>query len=689
MAAGQIRGGSKLPPDLSSVFLAITQHALSPMAMVEGAGHTVSYANPAFCRLMDKTAEHLVGKPFGEMLQERSGCVAMLNRVFRTGKPESHTEQKHSESDSVFRSYAMWPVIADDRPLGAVIHVTESAQFDEKILAMNQALMLGSVRQHELADAAENLNEQLRAEIHERKRAEESSARLAAIVESSDDAILSKDLDGFITSWNAGAERLFGYTAQEAIGQPVSLIIPADRADEDPGILKRILHGSRVENYETIRHRKDGSVLDVSLTVSPIVDREGKLVGASKIARDITARRALEKKLRQAQKMEVVGKLAGGVAHDYNNILAAIILRLEVLRMQHQWPAKAQSSLQELGTLATRAARLTRQLLLFSRQQAMHLERLEMNAVLGDLLNPILEDLLGGDIACIRLVSPGELWVEADASMLDHAVMTLCLNAKDAMPKGGTLTLEPDLAEFSVESAQSHPDSSPGRFVCLRITDTGCGMDADVLKHLFEPFFTTKDIGKGIGMGLASVYGIVRQHKGWVHVESVVGQGTSFRLYLPLSARTKEAHPATPELPPSVVQNKTILVVEDEADLLLISTEALTMLGYRVLGAADGHEALDLWEQHQSAVDLVLTDVRMPKGINGLELAETLLKSKPTLKIIIMSGYSMDIVKGGMPEGSSYTFLAKPFNLQGLADTVRNCLDQAAASALESISAPD
>jgi CheY-like chemotaxis protein len=243
------------------------------------------------------------------------------------------------------------------------------------------------------------------------------------------------------------------------------------------------------------------------------------------------------------------------------------------------------------------------------------------------------------------------------------------------MPNGGTLTLETSLVEFNVDDAEIQPEARPGQFVCLRISDTGCGMDADVLKHLFEPFFTTKETGKGTGLGLASVHGIVHQHKGWVNVESVVGRGTSFRLYLPLSGRAESIPRETSSLPPFQGRNETILLVEDEEALLVVSARALTLFGYRVLSAANGQEALDLWEQHRDAVDLLLTDMRMPQGISGLELAEKLWKTKPSLKVIIMSGYSKKMVRSSTVSHDAYTFLAKPFDLKSLSETVRHCLD--------------
>jgi signal transduction histidine kinase len=390
--------------------------------------------------------------------------------------------------------------------------------------------------------------------------------------------------------------------------------------------------------------------------------------------RDITERKRIEAQLFQSQKLEIIGQLAGGVAHDFNNILAAMLLNLEILQIPPQPPAEAQLALRELETLAKRASKLTQQLLLFSRRQALQLVRLEVNAAVSNLFN-MIERLVGEEITCVWHPIARELWVEADSAMLDQAAMNLCLNAKDAMPNGGTLTLETSQEEFKADCVKLNPNSHPGQFACLRITDTGCGMGADVLKHLFEPFFTTKEIGKGSGLGLASTFGIANQHKGWMEVESIVGKGTSFSLYLPLAVAVETVTAATPKALSLKGQNETILLVEDEAALLFITSRGLTILGYHVLTATNGPEALAVWEQHQNAIDLVITDMRMPKGLNGLELAEKLWEFKPSLKVIVMSGYSTEIAKENTEGNRNYTFLAKPFAINQLSETVRACLD--------------
>ncbi len=386
---------------------------------------------------------------------------------------------------------------------------------------------------------------------------------------------------------------------------------------------------------------------------------------------EYAARKALEAQLRQVQKMETVGQLAGGIAHDFNNILTAMLLSLELLD-EEKLPPKATLPLRDLQTMVRRAARLTEQLLLFARKHVMRTETLELNAVLAHLLK-MLRRLLGEHLSIELISSPQPLWIEADASMLDQVVMNLCVNARDAMPEGGRLTLEARLVELSAESASPIAEARPGRFACLRVTDTGCGMPPDVLAHVFEPFFTTKETGKGTGLGLATVHGIVHQHQGWVGVESAAGQGTTFRVYLPLSTRaaTTEPAPAAAEIERGA---GTILLVEDEEAVRRLTSGLLRRLGYRVLAAGNGAEALQLWSEHLGVIDLLLTDMVMPNGMSGIQLTAELRKARPTLKVVVMTGYSAEIVSTDALRPAGVAFLSKPFDLNTLASTLRASL---------------
>jgi len=475
--------------------------------------------------------------------------------------------------------------------------------------------------------------------------------------------------DGIIQKVNLPGARLLGQERSRLVGRHFATYVSKDTGSIFHSWLKEVFTTNAKQTSEIVLFRESQPPLAIEIEATPSPDgREARAV-----AIDITSRKALEEQLRQAQKMEVIGQLAGGVAHDFNNILAAVILNLDMLRIQLELPPEAQLPLQNIEGLTKRATSLTRQLLLFSRQQALHLEHLEINATLANLFK-MLERLLGENITCLLPASSQELWVDVDASMLDQTVMNICINARDAMPNGGTIVLESSLMEFSGGRSSANPEARDGKFACLRISDTGCGMDAEVLKHAFEPFFTTKDIGKGTGLGLASAYGVMHQHKGWVRVESVVGQGTSFYLYFPLAEKAGIAHAMIPQRNLAKGRNETILVVEDEAALLLVSTRALAMLGYQVLSATNGPEALMVWAEHRDRIDLVITDMRMPRELTGLELAQELWKSKPSLKIIIMSGYSIEMTQNSTSGEQHYTFLAKPFDVKILSETVKKCL---------------
>jgi CheY-like chemotaxis protein len=372
--------------------------------------------------------------------------------------------------------------------------------------------------------------------------------------------------------------------------------------------------------------------------------------------------------------MEAIGQLAGGVAHDFNNILSAILMHLGLLQQSPQLTIGVKEALKEVESETMRAANLTRQLLLFSRRQVARFEPLDMNALINDLLK-LLRRLLGERIEIDFQGSRDAAWVEADAGMLEQLIMNLCLNARDAMPAGGRLSLGTTLVERNSGSEKTLPDARPGWFVCLVVSDAGCGMDEAVRKRLFEPFFTTKGLGKGTGLGLATVYGIVQQHEGWIEVESAVGKGSSFRVYFPALETPTEKAPITsrPEEPRG--GSETILLVEDDASVRRMTALCLRKFGYAVLEATNGAEALKQWEQHRQKIALLLTDMVMPEAMTGLELAQRLRKDKPGLRVIVASGYSANLVNPD-PLEPEVIFLAKPFRPAALAKLVRQCLDK-------------
>lgn len=408
-------------------------------------------------------------------------------------------------------------------------------------------------------------------------------------------------------------------------------------------------------------------------------DAAGRPVRMAGAIQDIGPRREMEEQLRQAQKLEMIGRLAGGVAHDFNNILTAMRLNLELLREHPGLPGDALPQLQELESMTQRAARMTAQLLLFARRHVMTPERVELRAALASV-GSLLRRLLGEHIT-LRTPEAGEpLWVQADAGMLDQVILNLCVNARDAMPGGGILTLAARAVEIEAIAAQVQMEARPGRFVCLEVSDTGCGMSAEVLAHAFEPFFTTKGVGKGTGLGLASVHGIMHQHQGWVNVESVEGRGSTFRLYFPAT----EAPAAPPALArvggPVPVRREparsvTILLVEDEEGVRAVAAALLRRMGHTVHEAGNHREAAAVWAREGGRFDLLFTDMVMPEGLTGLELAVQLRVAKPELRVILTSGYSEEIIKGDASAGAGVVFLAKPFEREQLAAALRECLE--------------
>jgi len=505
-------------------------------------------------------------------------------------------------------------------------------------------------------------------ELDRRKSRElrDSQNRLALIVDSSQDAIIGKNLDGIITHWNKGAEHMYGYTSEEMIGQPITVLGPSDRADEILGILEKIRRGERVEYFESVRITKDGRRVNVSISVSPIYDAEGRVVGASAIARNITAQKKIEDQLRQSQKMEAVGRLAGGVAHDFNNLLGIVTACSELLRARVE--ANNLEYLDNIREAAKRGASLTRQLLAFSRRQPVQAQVLDLNERLKEV-SKLLRPLMGDDVEIAVLPRSAAAIVEADAGQLDQVVVNLAANARDAMPRGGKLIIETGVFDFDEGFAREHPPMVEGRYVMLAISDNGVGMNDATRSRIFEPFFTTKEMGKGTGLGLATVYGIVKQSGGHIWVYSEPDRGTTFKIYLPCADHKLGTKPdMQAEMLPPRREGMTILLAEDDAIMRRLTRKMLEEHGYTVLEAEDGKTALDVIGADHAAVDLVLTDVVM-KGINGPELVLRLMDTHPEMKVVYMSGYTGELVAHQGVDGG-IRLLEKPFTRGSLLKTI-------------------
>ena len=541
----------------------------------------------------------------------------------------------------------------------------------------NGTLILSAIR--DISDR-KRIEEDLRRanEELEKKTAQqlgEYRGRLASIVDSSEDAILSKDLKGIVTSWNKGAEHIYGYTAAEMIGKPIAILTAKDRPDEVPAILEKIRHGEVIEHYETVRITKDGQVRNMSISVSPLRDTSGNIAGASVIARDITAQKRTEDHLRQAQKMDAVGRLAGGIAHDFNNILGIITSCTELLRDLVEPGAEPAQFVEHIRQATERGASLTRQLLAFSRKSVLQFQVLDLNERLKDV-SKLLRPLMGDDVEILIVPKSKSAIVEADPGQLDQIAVNLAVNARDAMPRGGKLILETSTVHLdSTFTGQPRPASAE-KYVLLAVSDTGIGMDAATQARIFEPFFTTKELGKGTGLGLATVYGIVKQCGGHIWVYSEVGRGTTFKIYLP-SAEHRLGVNTRPEAEtaPPVSTGATVLLVEDDEIMCTLTGKLLSDQGYQVLSASDGQAALETLAAHPGQVDLVLTDVVM-KGISGPELANRVSQSYPNVKIVYMSGYTGELIAEHEVLKNGVTLLEKPFTRAALLKTIHATLGE-------------
>jgi PAS domain S-box-containing protein len=476
---------------------------------------------------------------------------------------------------------------------------------------------------------------------------------------------------------NDAAVQRYGYSREEFSRMTLKDLRGSDERPMLMEYLHELVaagHPSRFALAGVWSHRKkDGTMIEVDVKWSPICFK-GRAASLT-MANDITTQKRLEEQLRQAQKMEAIGQLAGGVAHDFNNILTVIRGHAELLLLEGGLSESASHSARQISQAAERAATLTRQLLAFSRRQVMQPRLLDMNEVVGNMTK-MLSRIVGEDIALQLHYCPQPALVKADAGMMEQVLLNLVVNARDAMPHGGRLALEVRAMEADAARLDQHPEGRPGRFVCLGVADTGCGIAPDNLPRIFDPFFTTKEIGKGTGLGLATVYGIVKQHQGWVEVESEVGKGAAFRVFLPWSDAVQAGLTQDPaaRLAPRG-GSEVVLVVEDEAPLRDLVCKWLARCGYRVLQAETGARALEIWAAHRNEIDLVLTDLVMPDRMNGRQLAERLQADRPGVKVLFTSGYSAGVVGRDFVLRPGLNYLQKPFQPQELAAMVRACLD--------------
>ncbi|MBI4657819.1 MAG: PAS domain S-box protein [Verrucomicrobia bacterium] len=601
-------------------------------------------ANPAFCRIFGYAREELIGRISLELgmwvePHRRKEYLDELRVKSSIQNRESHFRRKSGETGVALHTLVLVEVGGEECILTLFQDITESRR----------------------AEAA----------LRESQRFLEKAQEVAHI-----GSWISGLGDPQALTWSNEVFRIFGMTQETFDGRVetfFALVHPADVENVRRAVAAALKQGAPYDIEHRIV-RPDGTIRWVHEQADVIRDPEGKPVQLIGVVQDITSQKYLEEQLRQSQKLEAIGRLAGGVAHDFNNILTVIQGHASLLLGKGDLPRLSEESLREIALAAERAANLTRQLLAFGRRQTIQAKNLDLNEIV-DSMSRMLRRILGEDITLEVLSSSNLPHVRADAGMLGQVLLNLAVNSRDAMPRGGRLTIQTSTVTADERYVRRNPEAAKGQFVCLRVADTGCGIAPQNLPHIFEPFFTTKVVGKGTGLGLATVYGIVKQHGGWIEVQSQIDRGTTFLVFLPRGAAEPHRREPVAEEPKVRGGSERILVVEDEQALRELVRHVLEHYGYKVWVAATGVEALAFWSQHGQEIDLVLTDLVMPEGITGRDLAVRLRREKPDLKIIFTTGYSPDVVGEGFALEAKTHFLQKPFQPSVLAKMVRESLD--------------
>jgi two-component system cell cycle sensor histidine kinase/response regulator CckA len=613
--------------------------------------------NAAISRLLQRIREQVVSQRERELLESASA------QWFRSSYGASDGKQAGFDPGTATVNL-MLPLLLDNNSWKVFVYflqiqndISETGQnAEQEVIARTRQI----VRAHQ----------ETKNTVAERKRSAERLSQLASIIEFSSDAIVIFTLDGTIVSWNHGAETLYGYNAGEVLGRARSILLPQGQPDDLPEMVSTLKRGEQTARYETVQRRKEGRLIEVSMAMSPVKDAGEQIIGVAAITRDISERKLLEKQLRQSQKMEALGQLSGGITHDFNNLLTVITGYCELLELELPPNGASRKNCEQIKKAGERAASLTRQLLAFSRQQVLEPRILNLNSVILDV-EKMLSRVIGEDIELATLLDPNLGFIKADKGQIEQVLMNLVVNARDAMPSGGRLTISTANATVDEVFARYHPPQQPGEYVRLSVRDTGIGMNAETQARIFEPFFTTKDVGRGTGLGLSTVYGVIRQSEGYVWVQSEVGQGTNFEIYLPLlqdniSEEKRSVSAATPS-----GGTETILLVEDEDALRELTCNLLAGSGYKVLDAASPDEAMEIATRHPGPIHLLLSDVVMP-GMNGPNLAQKLAAIRPEMKVVYMSGYT-GFRHGQGPEANAI-LLPKPFKRETLLRKLHDAL---------------
>ncbi|MDD5762170.1 MAG: response regulator [bacterium] len=509
-------------------------------------------------------------------------------------------------------------------------------------------------------------------DVTERRKAASELARLGMAVDQATEAVIITDREGSIQYVNPAFERISGYSREEAVGRDPRILRSGIQGESLYKEIWDVLEGGGVWAGHLINRRKDGSLYEEDATISPVRDSSGNIVSFVAVMRDVTQLLVLEKQVRTAQKMEAVGTLAGGIAHDFNNALTGIVGFGELLRMRMVGDEKALHDLDEILRCAERASTLTRQLLTFARRQIIEPVNMDLSALVADLMK-LIGKVVGEHIELKTHLEKNVPTVRADCGQIEQVVMNLCLNARDAMPEGGRLVVETEDVSLDEEYVRQNPYMKTGRYALLTVSDTGTGMDEKTCERVFEPFFTTKGPDKGTGLGLSIVYGIVKQHGGFIHLYSELGKGTAFKVYFPAVDAQPDAVPAIRREEIARGGTETILLAEDDEGIRLFIERVLKELGYDVLVARNGEEAIGIFRQNKEIVLAVLDMVMPRKG--GKEAFEEMHEENPRLKVIFMSGYAASAMQESFVLTDGVPFLQKPFGPTTLARKVREVLD--------------
>jgi two-component system, cell cycle sensor histidine kinase and response regulator CckA len=630
-------------------FLTLTEHSPDVIVRHDREGRCL-YANSAIEEMTGVPAHEIVGRRVAEATAGRvseevarslQSLRAMLEQVLATGQGmEAEVSIRFPDRERVFNVR----LIPERDDSGQIVSILDIARD---------------------ITAAKHAEEALRT----------SEQRFRQVTENVGEVFWLSDVAKAEVMYVSPAyQRVWGRTCESLYEQPRSwldAIHADDRARVREAALTRQTAGDYDVEYRIVR--PDGDVRWVRDRAFPIRDPDGHVYRVAGVAEDITARRQLEEQLRQSQKMEAIGQLAGGIAHDFNNMLVVVQLQTSLMA-DARGGEDVREGIEQIAAATQRAANLTRQLLTFSRREVRESRNIDLAEVTSAMIT-LFRRLLGEDIALETRFAPDLPLIDADPGMMEQVLMNLAVNARDAMPDGGRMTVTLDAVTIEAADAIDRPNARPGRFVCLGVRDSGCGIAPEHLPRIFEPFFTTKEVGRGTGLGLATVFAIAQQHMGWVEVTSQPGHGTAFHVFLPAltpspARRTRDTRPA-----PCPGGCETILLVEDDATVRRLARRVLDRRGYRVLEAASGADALKVWEAERRGVHLLLTDLVMPGGMSGHDLARELCARQPALKVIYTSGYSDDIVNRRLQLDPGSDMLQKPYAADQLATVVRRCLD--------------